>query len=445
MPALPLALTIDRTATITLPTQISSAVRELIAAGRLPAGGWLPSVRALAADLGVSRSVTEQAYDQLTAEGWVQARPGAGFFVTDGATLRPPAPTPRPAAAPAARPLKRLDPGTPWMYPGQADAWRRAWRQVSILAPPAGYGDPAGLPPLREAIAARLGHLRGVGCDPAEVLITNGTTDAWRQLLTVLPPGPVAVEDPGYRAAVAVARSMRRPVRDLPAATPVSELTGVRAVYVTPAHQHPLGTVMPAADRVGLLAAARAARALVAEDDYDSEFRYDVAPVPALAGLDRDRVAYLGTAAKTVSPSLRLGWLVAPRHLTGELVRLREVTHAAPSWPVQVAFASLLADGYVDRAVRAARRVYAARAPLVREVLARLGPIGGPPAGMYVSVRTSAEQAVAAQSAAAEAGFEIPMLADYCRTEDLHGLVLGFGGCTEEELARVLAALAPVR
>ena len=153
-----------------------------------------------------------------------------------------------------------------------------------------------------------------------------------RQLLGALGPGDVLVEDPGYRAAVETIRMSGRAVVDHPALAPVTDLTGCAAAYVTPAHQHPLGRVMPAADRLALLAAARAAGAVVVEDDYDSEFRYDVAPVPALAALDRSQVAYVGTASKSVSPSLRLGWLVAPPEVHERLVRRRTITHDTPPW-----------------------------------------------------------------------------------------------------------------
>jgi len=179
----------------------------------------------------------------------------------------------------------------------------------------------------------------------------------------------------------------------------------------------------------------------VFEDDYDSEFRYDVAPVPALATLDRDRVAYLGTASKSVAPSMRLGWLVPPPQLLDRVNRLRALTHDSAPWPVQRAFLSLLRDGYVDKVVRSARRVYAARAPRVAAALAPYGEIAGPVAGMYATVLMSPSRARAAQASARAAGFDVPLLADYCRTARLGGLIVGFGGCTDEELDAALAAL----
>ncbi|WP_231482383.1 MocR-like pyridoxine biosynthesis transcription factor PdxR [Nocardioides sp. URHA0020] len=430
---------LDRTAPGPLGVQLSGAIRELVLAGTLGRGDRLPSSRALAADLGVSRSVSEHAYEQLLAEGWLEARRGSGTFVAAGAAAQEATPRRR-APAPAAD-LVRLDAGTPWIDPRHAAGWRRAWREVSTARPPRGYDDPRGLPELRAAVADRLGRTRGLLVDPDEVVITNGTTDGLRHLLAALPAGPVALEDPGYRAAVETVRGVGREVRDLPALERVTDLTGTVAAYVTPAHQHPLGRVLPAADRVALLDAARTARAVVVEDDYDSEFRYDVAPVPALASLDRHRVAYLGTAAKSVAPSLRLGWLVPPPAHLDAINARRVITHEGSPWPVQRAFLALLRDGYVDKVVRTARRVYAERAPRVAAALTPYAELAGPLAGMYSTWLLPQADAVRAQQAARRAGFEVNLLSDYCRAATLTGLVLGFGGVTDDELDRALAAV----
>ncbi|MCD4524477.1 PLP-dependent aminotransferase family protein [Nocardioides sp. cx-173] len=436
-----LAVDLDRSSGVPLGSQLSAHLRALVTGGRLPPGARLPSSRALARDLGVARSVTEHAYAQLVAEGWLEGRHGSGTYVAAGGGAAAP-PGPHRPAAPAARPLLRLDTGTPWIDPRQRPAWRRAWREVGAATMPRGYDDPRGLPELRAALAARLGRLRGLDVDPDDVLVTAGTADGLRHLLAALPPGDVAVEDPGYRAAVATVRAAGRGVADLPALAPVTDLGSVVAAYVTPAHQHPLGPPMSGRDRLTLLAAARDAGAIVVEDDYDSEFRYDVAPIPALASLDRDRVAYLGTASKSVAPSLRLGWLVAPPALRERVERHRELTHDAVSWPVQRAFLALLRDGYVDRVVRSARRTYAARADRVAAALAPY--VEGPVAGMYATVVLPQDLAERAHAAARRAGFDVPLLSDYCRSASLHGLIVGFGGCTDAELDAALAVLAPL-
>jgi GntR family transcriptional regulator / MocR family aminotransferase len=437
-----LAVTLDRGDRRPLGTQLADEVRRQVTDGRLAAGVRLPSTRALAAELGVARTVVEQAYAQLVAEGWLEGRHGSGTFVSGGAPLRPPA-QPRRRPAPPARPLIRLDTGTPWIDPRHAAAWRRAWRDVAASRPPAGYTDHRGLPELRAELADRLARTRGLDCDADEVRLTAGTTDGLRHLLGALPPGAVTIEDPGYRAAVETARLAGRTVIDVPAPgqPDAATLASAAAAYVTPAHQHPLGATMPGTTRLELLRAATTAGVLVVEDDYDSEFRYDVAPVPALASLDRDRVAYLGSASKSVSPSLRLGWLVAPPPVLERLDRSRAVTHDSASWPAQRAFLSLLREGYVDKVIRSARKVYADRAARVAAALAPYGELLGPVAGMYATVEIPPEPTARAHAAARAAGYDVPLLADYCRSRVRHGLIVGFGGCTDAQLDDALTAL----
>ena len=435
----PIPVSLDRASGVPLARQLAAGVRDQVVAGTLPVGRRLPSTRALAADLGVSRSVPEQAYDQLVAEGWLESRRGSGTYVAAGAVPRRGHRSVRPR--PRDPELIRLDTGTPWIDPRHRAAWRRAWREVSTVVPPRGYDDPAGLLDLRAELAGQLARTRGLTCDPDEILVTTGTIGGLTQVLSALPPGAVAHEDPGYRAAAEAVRASGRPIRDLPAAEPVTDLDGCAAAYVTPAHQHPLGPMMSGADRLSLLAAARRAGAVVIEDDFDSEFRYDVAPVPALSALDRDRVAYLGTTSKTVAPSMRLGWLVAPQALHRTILERRGVTHDTPAWPVQRAFVSLLRDGYVDRVVRSARRVYAARAErLLTPLDGRAEPIR-PVAGMYATVLLPQSTALRVAECARAAGFEVPLLRDYCRAARLSGVIIGFGGCTDDELDRALAAI----
>jgi len=325
--------------------------------------------------------------------------------------------------------------------PRWSAGWRRAWREVAAARPPRGYDDPRGLPELREALVEHLARRRGLVVHPDEVLTTAGATDGWRQLLGALDPGPVAIEDPGYRAAVATAAAMGRSVVDLPAGTASPQLAGITAAYVTPAHQHPTGVTVGAPERIALLSAARGAGCLVVEDDYDSEFRYDVAPIPALAALDRGQVAYLGTASKAVAPSLRLGWLVAPAPLTERLLALRAITHDTPAWPVQRAFVALLRDGYLDRVIRSARPVYAERLSRVAEALSPFAVPAGPLAGMYSTWLMPHADASRARDDARAAGFEIALLSDYCRSATQSGLVVGVGGCTDSQLDTALEVM----
>jgi GntR family transcriptional regulator/MocR family aminotransferase len=418
-------------------------------------GQRLPSSRSLAAELAVARAVVEAAFDQLNAEGWVTTRRGAGTFVDD-VGLEPDRDrvrARRPSTPPAdtGRKLVSFDTGTPYIDPGMQAGWRRAWREMSTIAPPRGYPDPAGLPELRDRLAAHLARTRGLRCEAANVLVTTGTTHGLSLLLAAAAnvswtrTKAVAIEDPGYRAAVAVTRTGGFDVVDVPvddAGLDVDALHAVArddvaAVYVTPAHQHPTGATLSAARRLALVAEARRRGAWLVEDDYDSEFRYDVAPLPALASLSSD-VVYLGTAAKSVHPSLRIGWLVGPSDLVVQLADRAGERHDHASWPTQRAFVAMLRDGYVDRVVRSARKVYAARGELIRRRLEPLTPVTGAGAGMYVTLPMPPRQAERVRAVTLAAGFDLPLLAAYGRSHPRHGLVLGFGGVTDEELDRCL-------
>lgn len=438
----PIALRLDRDDGRPLASQVAAQLRDLASSKGVTAPLRLPSTRRLAADLGVARGVAEQAYDQLRAEGWLDARQGSGSWllpVSVDAARTPPVAA---QSASDVTGLVMMDAGTPWRDPRHDAAWRRAWREMSVRTPPRGYDDPRGIQPLRAAIAARLTRTRGLVVGADDVRITGGTTAGLRHLLTGLPPGAVALEDPGYRAAVLTAASVGREVRSIRPGQPVGNLTGVAAAYVTPAHQHPLGRVMPADERAALVTEARRTGTVVVEDDYDSEFRYDVAPVPALASLAPDAVAYLGTAAKSTLPSLRLGWMVLPPSLRAAVDTYREITHDAPPWPVQQAYTSLLRDGYVDAMVRSARKVYAARAPKVVAALSPYAELAGPVAGMYSAWLLDQPRAVRARDAALVAGFRINLLADYCRESTCTGLVVGFGGPDDDQLDVALGVIA---
>ncbi len=448
-PVLPVSLV--RGSGVSLSAQLANGVRGLVSVRAIEPGARVPSIRALAADLGVARAVVEQAYDQLIAEGWLIARRGAGTYVAVVGRL--PMPTvPAGSAAAAGDETTagrvRMDTGTPWTDPRHEAGWRRAWREVSAARIPRGYPDPAGILELRAELAGYVSRTRGLSCRPDEVLVTSGITHGLGLLLDVLDPGAVAVEDPGYRAAVATVEQSGRSVLDVPVDSEGLDVAAlraspadVRAVYVTPAHQHPLGITMSAGRRIALLSEATRRGALVVEDDYDSEFRYDVAPLPALATLDRDRVIYLGSASKSVHPGLRLGWLIGPAAVVAAVTARRAARHDHPPWPVQRAFLSMLRAGHVDRLVRSARRVYAERSRLVVQALSPYGEIGSPPAGMYLTLPLPGPVADAVRAQCWQRGFDVPSLESYARQSGRTGLVIGFGGLTDDELSRALEVL----
>jgi GntR family transcriptional regulator/MocR family aminotransferase len=313
---------------------------------------------------------------------------------------------------------------------------------------PSGYPDPRGVPELRAAIADHVSRHRALACTADNVLATAGTAHALGLALEALPRGAVAIEDPGYRAAVATAAAVGRSVVDVPVdreGIDVEHLAAatedVRAVYVTPAHQHPLGFAMSASRRVALIDLARQRDLTIIEDDYDSEFRYDVAPLPALAQLDAERVVYVGTASKTLGPGLRLGWMVASESLVDQIARLRDARHDTPPWPAQRALLSMFDEGYLTRLVRAARRQYAERSRAVEGALAGFGELSGGAAGMYATLSLTAAKAARVARRARADGVDVPLLADYCRSATRGGLVIGYGGVTDDEFGVALRVL----
>jgi GntR family transcriptional regulator/MocR family aminotransferase len=447
-----LPLVLSRSGSVPLHLQLAEQFRAAIRDGRLQAGHRLPSTRDLAKELSMSRSVAQAAYDQLHAEGWIAGRTGSGTYVADVVPLQPVLRTPARQSAPTMEKLLTLRPGIPYVASTADAGWRRAWREVSAQAPARGYEHPAGLPELRAALAEHVGRVRGIACGPENILITSGTSHGLRLLLAVTrqPGDRIAVEDPGFLNAVAAAQQHGLKVVDIPVDEDgllVSELgPDLSAVYVTPSHQYPLGGRLPVARRNELIRWARRTGATLIEDDYDSEFRYDVAPLPALAQLDLDRVVHLGTLSKVLSPALRLGWLVASREVVDQLAAYREESGDWPGWPMQAALLAMLRDGYLDQVVRRSRRLYAERRNHTCAVLAPYGQIVGQDAGLHITLvlpDSTDDQAVAARARAA--GVVVAPLSEYRRsTPGPPGLVIGYATPSDEDLHQALAVLTRI-
>ncbi len=447
-----LPLVLDRAGSGPLHLQLAEQFRTAVRDGRLQAGHRLPSTRDLARELSVSRSVAQAAYDQLHAEGWIEGRIGSGTYVADVVPLQPvERPRARVAAAPQEK-LLSLRAGIPYIGGSPDAGWRRAWREVSAQLPPPGYEDPAGLPSLREALAAHVGRVRGIACGPENVLITHGTIHGLRLLLAVRhrPGDRIAIEDPGYLNAVVAARAYRLEVVDIGVDEDgllVSELgDDLASVYVTPSHQYPLGGRLPVARRNELIRWARRTGAVLIEDDYDSEFRYDVAPLPALAQLDLDRVVHLGTLSKLISPALRLGWLVASAEVVDALAAYREGSGDWLGWPMQAAFLAMLRDGYLDQVIRRNRRLYAERRNHTCEVLAPYGRVIGQDAGLHITLLLPDhldDREVSARARAA--GVVVTPLSEYRRSvPGPPGLVIGYARPSHQDLRNALDLLAGV-
>ncbi|MFQ3558239.1 PLP-dependent aminotransferase family protein [Streptomyces gramineus] len=373
---------------------LQAALREAIRAGRLGPGTRLPASRELAKDLGVSRGLVTEAYEQLAAEGYLRSGRGAGTWV--GGAARP---APARARDLAPRPSGvRVDfvPGSPDLALFPRTAWAAAQREVLADLPhrDLGYPDPRGLPRLRSALAELLARRRGVVADPERIVVVSGVAQATTLLGCVLHARgerEIGVEDPGspQHEDLYVAAGLHTVPLPLDAEGltlgPLRD-SGVRAVTTTPAHQYPTGIAYSAHRRTRLLDWARAVDGLLLEDDYDGDFRYDRAPVGALQGLDPERVAYTGSVSKSLAPGLRLGWLLVPEHLADEVVeRKRTMDLGHPSLD-QAVFARFLERGDYDRQLRRCQRAYRERRDVLVAALAEHLPharVSGIAAGLH--------------------------------------------------------------
>ena len=435
--------------------QIEQALREAVRDGRLMAGTPLPSTRALARELEVSRGVVFEAYGQLAAEGYLVATPGGTTRVADRAEPLLPA-MPSRAVRPAAP--HDLLPGRPDLASFPRDAWASAWRRAlrRVTDGQLGFPDPRGSAELREALAGFLGRSRAVVPDPQSIVVCTGATQAISLLCRVLIDRGIwqlAVEDPGFSLhRVTVERAGLEPVP-----VPVDgegldvdalAATGVRAVLCTPSHQMPTGVVLSPARRADLLTWAREVGGLVLEDDYDAEFRFDREPVGALQGLDPQHVAYLGSASKTLANALRLGWVVLPDELARPVAHERVAADGGGPVVEQLALADLLQRGEIDRHLRRMRRLYRRRRDaLVAAVATHLptAEVTGVAAGLHALVAVPGVDESRALHEARAAGVALVGLSELRvrpKPDAPAGLVVGYGHQPEAATARAIEALA---
>jgi GntR family transcriptional regulator/MocR family aminotransferase len=471
-----------------LQQQIYGSIRRAILEGIVVPGVRLPSSRALAADLGVSRTTTLLALQQLQAEGYLAARRGSGTRVADELPddlverrgvrrVRPqhPALSRRGAALVAAPtgarrlagPPRAFRLGTPALDLFPVGLWSRlvSRRLRSVTAAQLDYGDSAGLPALREAIAEHVQTARGTRCDAGQVMIVAGAQQGFELACRLLldPGGRAWMEEPGYPGARSALRAAGARIVPVPVdgeGLDVEQGTrragDARLVYVTPSHQYPLGVPMSLTRRLALLGWARAARAWVIEDDYDSEFRYGARPIPCLHGLDVDgRVIYVGSFSKTLFPALRLGFLIVPPDLQEGLVAARAAADQHPPTLDQAVLADFILEGHFARHLRRMRVAYRERLEALTAAAERYcrGALRVRPVrtGLHALADLQGVEAGRVAQEALARGVEATPLAAYfarCRRAP-NGLVLGFGAVRPDAarhgMERLAAAIEAAR
>ncbi len=450
-----LLVELRRESTVPLHQQLESGIRERIREGLLRADAVMPSTRALATDLGLSRGVVVEAYQQLVAEGYLISRAG-GYTQVAPAAARASAEAgtrKRPSGPP------RIDfkYSRPDVTQFPRAAWLRSIRKVLDETPHTtlAYLDGRGTEELRVALADYLNRVRGTSARPENMLICNGFAQGSRLLLQVLAAAGfrrLAVEDPSDNelrdvAATAGLESVGVPVLETGLDVDALERSGADVVLVTAAHQFPTGAVTSAETRAALVEWAVRRDALIIEDDYDAEYRYDREPIGAMQGLAPDRVIYAGTASKTLAPGLRLGWLILPSRLAETMATAKFVDDRGSSVLDQLTFADFVARGEFDRHLRRMRPRYRQlRDTLVDRLADRLPDLEpiGVSAGLHVMAWLPPDLAEAdVMKAALDRGLGVYGLKPYwVDNAGPDGLVFGYGSLTESAVVEGIDLLA---
>ncbi|MFF3373289.1 PLP-dependent aminotransferase family protein [Streptomyces sp. NPDC002680] len=435
--------------------RVKRALRAAIRDGRIEVGTALPPSRQLAADLGCSRWAVTEAYGQLVAEGYLEARTGSATRVRWSNAAD--ADERRPAAGQTPLPRFDLAPGLPDLRAFPRRRWADAVRAQVTTAEftEFGYPPPGGHPRLRRLLAEYLGRSRGVVAGPQDVTVCTSVTDGVRRVCqTLRAQGITAVgcEEPGWtrlREVISAAGLRAVPIPTDDGGVHVEDLAAqadLRAVLTTPAHQFPLGSVLVPERRAALLHWARRVDGVVLEDDYDAEFRYDRRPVAALQGMDPSRVVLFKSLSKVVSPALGIGWIVAPPRWTA-LLHETDQTATQPPTLDQLAFAALLESGAYDRHLRACRHRYRDRRDaLVRSLADQLpdAPVSGIAAGLHLILRLPVTvNTEAVVRAAADRSLRVADLTAYHATDARaeHGLVLGYGNLADSAVEEAVGLL----
>ena len=373
---------IDRTLDIPLKRQVYEYIRKLILHGELKAGDKLPATRECASQLGISRNVVIEAFEQLLAEGYIVGHQGSGTFVAEGAFLEQIQEEQTIILEILEEGKKEKDvidfrSGIPSLDMFPKKDWGRLAKEVCIEAPDTtfGYDYPEGRLELRKILSQYLRRTRGVKCHADQIVITSGATQAFSLITKLLlnQGDKVVIEDPITNEIQTIFTSTGAslipiPVDDHGMRTDLlSSSQNTKFVFVTPSHQFPLGSILPIQRRIQLIKFARDNQCYIVEDDYDSEFRYDGEPISSLQGLDSERVIYVGTFSKNLSPALRMGYLVLPQALIERCRSLKWFHDLHTPSLNQMLLARFIEEGLLERHIRKMRKVYMKR----REVLRR--------------------------------------------------------------------------
>jgi GntR family transcriptional regulator/MocR family aminotransferase len=445
-------LRLDRRAASPLRAQLEQQLREAIRAGSMARGTTLPSTRALAAELAVSRGLVVEAYSQLVAEGYLVTTARGATRVSDAAGSRPAA-----SRLPADPHPPRYDlrPGAPDVSLFPRAAWLGSVRRALSRAPQIrfDYGDPRGAPELRSTLAEYLGRVRGVVADPDAVVITSGLAQGLAILGRTLAREArrIGVEDPGSGPLRRQLEASGLEVVPQPVdadGVRTDRLGGLPAVILTPAHQFPTGVVLAPDRRAALLEWAGRTGAVVIEDDYDAEYRYDRAPVGAMQGLDPGSVVYCGSVSKTLAPGLRLGWLVVPERLVAAVAEEKAADDLGTPIVEQLALADFVSRGDLDRHLRASRLEYRRRRDALIAVLADAIPaanVGGIAAGLHLALYLpdGVDEARVLASALAR-GVGVQGLSEHRTAPGPPALLLGYGRIALPAIEPAVRELAAV-
>ena len=450
-------IAIDRSQGTSLIRQVYDQIRLSIVQGEMRAGEQLPSTRQLARDLSVSRIIIVEVYDQLLAEGYIESRQGSGTYVAEGTYLEavqreqfPPVHT-LASSRKEARNIIDFRSGLPALDLFPRKLWGQLCVRICAEASPStfGYDYPEGCAELRIGLARYLAKTRRVRCHPDQIVITSGAAQAFSLIARLLfsPGNDVIIEDPvtyevQHIFSEAGATLFPIPVDNYGMQTDhLPQEKHPSFVFVTPSHQFPLGGISPIQRRIQLIQFARTAGCYIVEDDYDSEFRYGGTPVSSLQELEPDRVIYVGTLSKSLSPALRLGYLVLPPPLVGPCRRLKRLTDLHAPVLEQLMLARFLEEGHLERHIMKMKKIYRKRREALIMALkthcSRSLQISGDATGLHLIAefqgRTFTEQTL---SDLEEAGVRLYPVERHAIRKGCHQskVILGYGNLTPGEI-----------